>query len=145
MKDGSPHLNPRLRCGGPAGTQLSCQGCLQGCVDAATKPGAGESLNERYPIVAAEWHPALNGELTPADVKPGSNLKVWWRCSACAHEWQAAINNRTTRASRCPECSKRLVRECRTTPGWVSRSLRLTRVLAGRVASEKTDRLRHAT
>ena len=80
------------------------------------KPGAGESLNERYPIVAAEWHPALNGELTPADVKPGSNLKVWWRCSACAHEWQAAINNRTTRASRCPECSKRLVRECRTTP-----------------------------
>ncbi len=81
------------------------------------KPGRGQSLNERCPAVAADWHPELNGELTPADVKPGSNLKVWWRCSACVHEWQAVINNRTTRASRCPECSKRLVRESRTTPG----------------------------
>jgi hypothetical protein len=45
------------------------------------KPGPGESLSERYSAVAAEWHPDLDGELTPADVKPGSNLKVWWRCS----------------------------------------------------------------
>jgi DNA-directed RNA polymerase subunit RPC12/RpoP len=80
------------------------------------KPGSGESLSERYLAVVAEWHPDLNGELTAADVKPGSNLKVWWRCSSCRHEWQAVIANRAKRASRCPECSKRLVRETRTTP-----------------------------
>jgi len=81
------------------------------------KPQPGESLNERYPAVAADWHHSLNGKLTPNDVKPFSALKVWWRCSKCAHEWQAVIGNRTKRASRCPECSVRLVCESRTTPG----------------------------
>jgi DNA-directed RNA polymerase subunit RPC12/RpoP len=81
------------------------------------KPGPGESLSERYPAVAAEWHPDLNGELTPADVKPGSNQKVWWRCSSCRYEWRAVIENRATGASRCPVCSRRLVRETRTAPG----------------------------
>ena len=33
-------------------------------------PGPGESLSERYPAVAAEWHADLNGELTAAAARP---------------------------------------------------------------------------
>jgi DNA-directed RNA polymerase subunit RPC12/RpoP len=80
------------------------------------QPGTGESLIERYPGVAAEWHPDLN-ELTPADVKPGSNLRAWWRCSTCGHEWQAVVQNRALLASRCPECSPRIVSRKRTRAG----------------------------
>lgn len=45
------------------------------------KPRPGESLNERYPAVAADWHHSRNGDLTPHDIKPFSALKAWWRCS----------------------------------------------------------------
>ena len=32
------------------------------------------------PEIAAEWHPTLNGALTPEMVTAGSNRKVWWLC-----------------------------------------------------------------
>lgn len=32
------------------------------------------------PDVAREWHPALNGELTPQMVTAGSSEPVWWQC-----------------------------------------------------------------
>ena len=34
------------------------------------------SLQELYPDVAAEWHPHLNGTVTPDKVKPGSDYKA---------------------------------------------------------------------
>ena len=54
------------------------------------------------PELAAEWHPTLNGDLTPKDVTAGSGKKVWWMCDK-GHEWKAAINNRS-KGSRCPYC-----------------------------------------
>ena len=42
------------------------------------------------PRIAAEWHPTLNGSLTPEMVTAGSRKKVWWQC-ALGHVWKAAI------------------------------------------------------
>lgn len=60
------------------------------------------------PEVAKEWHPNLNGELTPEKVTRGSYKKVWW-LGACGHEWDAIINDRVNKSSRCPVCANRKV------------------------------------
>ena len=68
------------------------------------------------PQIAAEWHPELNGALTPEMVTAGSNRKVWWICPE-GHVWKTAISNRTNDKKRtgCPVCAgnidrKRLLR-----------------------------------
>ncbi len=54
------------------------------------------------PKVAALWHPALNGDMTPFDIRTGSYLKAWWRCNK-GHEWKAMV--RTLEAGiGCPVC-----------------------------------------
>ena len=58
------------------------------------------------PEIAAEWHPELNGALTPEMVTAGSNRKVWWLCPE-GHVWRTAISNRTNAKKRtgCPVCA----------------------------------------
>ena len=68
-------------------------------------PKAGNSLAERCPSVAAEWHPTRNGDLTPADVSFSRKEKVWWKCAGCGHEWLAVIGNRV-RWPGCPSCGR---------------------------------------
>ena len=58
------------------------------------------------PTLAAEWHPVLNGKLTPEMVVAGSDKSVWWRCKN-GHEWKAAIKDRQ-HGNGCPYCSGRL-------------------------------------
>ena len=55
------------------------------------------------PTLASEWHPMLNGDLTPNDVTYGTNKKVWW-LGKCGHEWQETVANRTKNRN-CPFCS----------------------------------------
>ena len=58
-----------------------------------------------YPELAAQWHPTLNGNLTPAMVTPGSHKRVWWQCSE-GHVWRAVIYPRTgKRQCGCPVCA----------------------------------------
>ena len=65
------------------------------------------SLRAVRPDLAAEWHPNLNGDLTPDDVTPGSGKRAWWRCSADpTHEWQAVIGSRA-QGSGCPICTRK--------------------------------------
>lgn len=59
-------------------------------------------LASQNPILAVEWHPTKNGELSPQDVMCGSDKKVWW-LGKCGHEWQASILNRS-RGTGCPVC-----------------------------------------
>jgi len=61
------------------------------------------------PEIAAEWHPTLNGALTPEMVTAGSNRKVWWICPE-GHVWRTAISNRTNAKKRtgCPVCAGNL-------------------------------------
>lgn len=65
------------------------------------------SLRVSEPTVSCEWHPTLNGELTPEAVTPRSSKIVWWRC-ANGHEWRASINNRVRRRASCPYCAGKL-------------------------------------
>jgi hypothetical protein len=61
------------------------------------------SLASARPDLAAEWHPTLNDDLTPANVTPGSGRSVWWR-DKYDHEWRATVNNRS-HGTGCPFCS----------------------------------------
>lgn len=67
-----------------------------------------KTLRILHPVLAAQWHPTRNGDLTPDDVTPGSRKRVWWRCDADPpHEWQTAINNRVN-GTGCVACSGRV-------------------------------------
>ena len=70
---------------------------------------AGENdLATTHPEIAVEWHPELNGELTPQMVSWGSRRKVWWVCKK-GHEWQAVIQSRTLNQHGCPICAGKIV------------------------------------
>ena len=55
------------------------------------------SLYETNPDIAEQWHPTLNGKLSPKDVTKGSNKRVWWKCDkGDDHEWEAEISSRNS-------------------------------------------------
>jgi hypothetical protein len=81
----------------------------RGCPYCARKKvGYGNDLASEFPRLAAEWHPVLNGDLTPAKVMSGSGQKVWWTCSA-GHDYPAAVSKRSGERTGCPYCSGRVV------------------------------------
>jgi len=58
-----------------------------------------------HPKIAAQWHPTMNGSLTPEMVTAGSNKKIWWICDE-GHIWDAVIFSRTgPRKHGCPLCA----------------------------------------
>ena len=69
-------------------------------------------LKEQYSELVKEWHPTLNGELTPQDISHGSNKKVWWVCSQ-GHSYDMSPNNKLKydcrtkrfRVVECPYCT----------------------------------------
>lgn len=62
-------------------------------------------LGTLLPELSLEWHPTLNGALTPAKVTRGSKKQVWWQCRE-GHVWKAAVYSRTRkRAAGCPVCA----------------------------------------
>lgn len=82
------------------------EGCPY-CAGRRVLPGFND-LATKMPQVAREWHPELNGGLTPDMVTAGSRKKVWWQCSD-GHVWQAVVYSRTgARRSGCPVCANRV-------------------------------------
>lgn len=68
-----------------------------------------DSLYNKYPVLANEWHTKLNGNITPDIVSYGSNSKAYWVCPMCKYgengEWYRSPNNRTARGGHgCPKC-----------------------------------------
>lgn len=62
-------------------------------------------LKTLCPDIASQWHPSLNGALTPEMVTPGSNKKVWWQCSM-GHVWKSVIYPRNgAQQCGCPVCA----------------------------------------
>lgn len=60
------------------------------------------------PLVAKQWHPTLNGTLTPKMVTAGSHKKVWWQCPD-GHVWKAVIHSRAgPQKCGCPVCAGRV-------------------------------------
>jgi len=64
-------------------------------------------LQTTNPDLAAQWHPAKNGELKPTDVSVGSGKKIWW-IGKCGHSWQATVGSRN-QGTGCPYCNNLLV------------------------------------
>ena len=64
-------------------------------------------LETQNPLLASEWHPTKNGEISPRGIALNSNKKVWWLC-AMGHTYEATPNNRV-RGKGCPYCSGRRV------------------------------------
>ncbi len=71
-------------------------------------PRPGQSLADRFPDIAAQWHPTRNGDRTPDQVHAGTDAKTWWRCEQ-GHEWEAPVSRRTRQSSGCPVCTGRTV------------------------------------
>jgi predicted RNA-binding Zn-ribbon protein involved in translation (DUF1610 family) len=71
-------------------------------------PKNGNSLADKIPDIAKEWHPTKNTK-TPYEINYGSGDKVWW-LGKCGHEWKATISSRTTNMKHgCPYCSNQKV------------------------------------
>lgn len=64
-------------------------------------------LSTLNPVLAKEWHPTKNGEISPEQVSCGSRRIVWWRCGS-GHEWQAPVKKRSA-GHGCPYCTGKLV------------------------------------
>jgi len=68
------------------------------------KVGLSNCLATKNPELASEWHPTLNGNLTPYDVTENSGKGVWWRCKDNPkHEWRVVISSRNS-GCKCPYC-----------------------------------------
>lgn len=77
------------------------------CANRKVLPGFND-LATTEPKVAAQWHPTLNGALTPEMVTAGSHRKVWWECPD-GHIWKAVIYSRAgPQKTGCPVCAGRI-------------------------------------
>lgn len=63
----------------------------------------GDSLENKFPNIAKEWHPTKNKDLLPSKVYPHSDIVVWWLCPDCNHEYTASIGHRSS-GTGCPVC-----------------------------------------
>ena len=64
---------------------------------------AEKSLARTNPVVAAEWHPKKNGEVTPAQVDADHVMNSWWLCPN-GHDYQATVRSRARGSRNCPTC-----------------------------------------
>ena len=68
------------------------------------------SLSEKFPHIADEWHYEFNAPLTPDQVTYGSGKNVYWKCGFDpSHNWKARINSRTSpsQLNGCQICGAR--------------------------------------
>ena len=72
------------------------------CSGKQVLPGFND-LASKYPDIAAQWHPTLNGTMTPQKVTPTSNQKAWWLCEK-GHAYESYISSKTNKHSGCPYC-----------------------------------------
>ena len=107
----SPHSNVRVwwlgDCGhewdNPITVMTRGQGCpycsgqrvLKGFNDFATK----------FPDIAKQWHPVLNGDKTPDMYTFGSGHVAYWLCPNCGQTWKTAMNLRSHQGRGCPYCA----------------------------------------
>ncbi len=63
------------------------------------------TLSDRFPLLAAEWHPTRNGALTFNQFTTASTQPIWWQCSRIpTHVWQASIKSRYSKRGGCRRC-----------------------------------------
>lgn len=64
-----------------------------------------DSLLEKRPDLAVEWHPTNNPGWKPEGLSWKSERKVWWLCSKCGTEYEMTVAHRVT-DNGCPHCAK---------------------------------------
>lgn len=80
---------------------IGCGYCSNQLVSAAIN-----ALSLTHPSTANEWHPSLNGSLTPNDIVAGSERPVWWVCPDEGHAYETAPVYRTQHGSGCHYCTR---------------------------------------
>jgi len=101
------HREPDIALGpetGPASDTSWTRIGREGYSTMSQQPKPGQSLAEKFPAVAAQWHPTRNEDLAPDRISSGTANKVWWVCEH-AHEWQASVSGRTSAGYGCPVCA----------------------------------------
>lgn len=73
------------------------------------KVSVTNSLATLFPELAAQWHPELNGEITPSKILPSSSFNAWWKCDKGEHHvWRRMVSRRVYPRSsienKCPFC-----------------------------------------
>lgn len=62
------------------------------------------SLLTTHPSLAKQWHPTMNGNLTPSNVSSGSGRMAWWTCFDCKSDYKTIIANRARLGVGCGYC-----------------------------------------
>jgi hypothetical protein len=63
-------------------------------------------LSIQDPVLASQWHPTKNGNITPENVTSYSSVRYWWKCAEGPdHEWKSTPYERSHQDSGCPYCS----------------------------------------
>lgn len=65
------------------------------------------SFAQHHPHLAKEWHPTLNGNVTPYDVTSGCGDEFYWQCKY-GHTYKTTVVERVTRHAGCPTCKTSL-------------------------------------
>ena len=67
------------------------------------------TFEKKYPGLAKQWHPTLNGDLMPSNIPPNYAGKVWWYCETCKQAWDRSPGVRIRKGEKdpCPICSGR--------------------------------------
>lgn len=84
--------------------RAGCPQCLTGL-----KHQGDYRLAQSHPGLSRQWHPSLNGKLTPADFSAGSNHEAFWVCMHGHPPFNQRIDRRTGDDYKCPLCSNRRV------------------------------------
>lgn len=71
---------------------------------AKRKVSSLNALSVMNPSLAKEWHPRLNGDVTPDEIAVNSNRIFWWLCSRCGYSWRSACKTRNLQQTQCPAC-----------------------------------------
>lgn len=82
-------------------------GLRNGCPVCSGKmivPGINDFAT-KFPELAKEWHPALNGSVKPSEIAPKSNEKFYWICEK-GHAYDSTPEKRSI-GQGCPYCSNR--------------------------------------
>jgi DNA-directed RNA polymerase subunit RPC12/RpoP len=61
------------------------------------------SFGDQHPLLAKEWHPTLNGDVTPYDITSGCGDYFYWQCKY-GHVFQTSPSERVKRHAGCPTC-----------------------------------------
>lgn len=64
------------------------------------------SLEVTHPEIAKEWHPTLNGDISPKHISSETHDSYYWLCPKCSNEYKAMVKNRVRMNSSCPTCGR---------------------------------------